>query len=426
MIRKYIKDTKITFITQLIILIIGFIYSILIARILGPEGKGIATIAYLFPFIFSVIAGLGLDEGNIYMIAKDKNNHKTIFSNSFILGIIMSGISIFILYTYRDFFFTKVLKNLEYKHFIIITTSIPFFIFLIYSRALLQGHGDFVKFNLTFIIHHGLNFILCTFLIIKFKILGAIISILVSTMIAGIVVQFYLLPYGRPGPPNLSLLKSTAWFGIRNKAGFIIDFVNKRLDMFILNYFKPIREVGYYSISVSFAEILYKLPEAFGMTLFPKVAKLSNNEGNEFTSLILKHTVFLMFLGSILFALIIKPIIFLTVGKEFYLSITPFLILLPGIIFMGITRIITSNFQGQGKPEYGTYITAVSAIFTISLDLLLIPKYGMIGAAIASTISYFVGASCSILIFIKRAKIKVKDVILIQRSSIGEFKSLLK
>lgn len=424
--KKYTKDTWITFITQGIILIIGFAYNILIARLLGPEGKGIVTIACLFPFIFAVIIGLGLDEGSIYIIAKNKDNHGPMFSNLLLASIIMSLLSFLFLYFCQDFLLANVLKNVNRNYFILISISIPFFIFLHNARAMFQGHSDFVRFNSLFILQNGANLILGAFLIIKFGVLGAIVGFFISVVIASITSQVWLLKYGRPRNFNFTLLKSGLWFGVRNKAGFVIDFVNKRLGVFIVNYFIGSREVGYYAMAISFAEILYKLPEAFGMTLFPRTAQLSKEKGNEITSLILRNVLFFMFSCGFLFAFIIKPLIFITVGKSFYPSLIPFLILLPGIIFMGITRIITSNFQGQGVPEYGTYLTAVSAVFTIALSLILIPTYKAVGAAIAATISYGISAVLSIIIFRIRSKIGLKAFLLLQKNPISEIKTILK
>ena len=70
------------------------------------------------------------------------------------------------------------------------------------------------------------------------------------------------------------------------------------------------------------------------------------------------------------------------------MALIPLWLLLPGIVFMAAAKVISSYLSGIGKPIYTTYIAAGAVIVTVILDLLLIPPYGISGAAIASSITY--------------------------------------
>lgn len=423
--KKYSKDTIFTFITQFVVLGLSFATNILIARLLGPEGKGIITLASLFPFIVAMVLAFGLDEASVFVLGKEKRKHSAVLFNFLLVWIIMSIISIPLLYFLRTQIVTHLLKGFKPDYFNIIIFSVPFFLLLRYTMAAFQGHSDFQRFNKFFILQNALVLIFSVFFILKYKVIGGIISMFLAILVTSIICYLSLLKYGKPSSPDLKLFKNSLTYGLKAEPGVVLNFFNQRLDMFILNFFAGVTEVGIYSIAVILAELLNKIPEAFGTTLFPKIASLPHKPGNDFTSLIIRNVVFIMIAGSILLALVAKPLIFIAFGKQFLPSLAPFWILSPGVIFMGITKIICSNFHGQGKPEYGTYLTIVSVIFTIVLDILLIPQFKSVGAAIASTISYFVSALLSVMIFIRRGKVRIVDMFALRKGIFSEIKIII-
>jgi O-antigen/teichoic acid export membrane protein len=95
--------------------------------------------------------------------------------------------------------------------------------------------------------------------------------------------------------------------------------------------------------------------------------------------------------------LIGKPLILCLFGREFLPTFTVVWILILGIIPLSISRICISYLAGKGKIEYLTYQSIVSMVVTLILDFLLIPKFGIIGGAIASSVSYFTG---TIIVFV--------------------------
>ena len=66
----------------------------------------------------------------------------------------------------------------------------------------------------------------------------------------------------------------------------------------------------------------------------------------------------------------------------------PMLALLPGVVLLGSTRVLTNDIAGRGYPQYNSISSAVALILTVALDFLLIPRFGIMGAALASTASY--------------------------------------
>ena len=88
---------------------------------------------------------------------------------------------------------------------------------------------------------------------------------------------------------------------------------------------------------------------------------------------------------------------------------------------MGITlsKIISANLAGIGLPQYATYASGITIIITVILDILLIPTYGIGGAAIASTIAYLLSAALMVMWFSREANITWVEVVFIRKEDIS-------
>lgn len=420
---RYLKDSSLTFGARIIILFVSVVTNIIIARVLGPSGKGILTIVSLFPFFIALLAGLGIDEANIYLLGSKKATHDKIFSNSIYLGIFMSVIFVALLLLFKTQILSGFLKNLNVQYFYLSVISIPFFLLWNYMKTILRGHSDFLKFNLLELGQSLLYLILlCIFvLIFKMGIMGGVLTFPLKMVGIFFVSLVVLWKIGKPFyKPDFGVLHKSLAYGLKAQPGVMLSFFNKRLDMFIVNFFLTPAQVGYYAISVVIAELLWHFPSAFAITLFTKTAGMEKNDANKFTSKIIRNITFIMLVAGCLLAILAKPLIYVTFGLRFYPSLIPLWFLLPGVLALGITKLICANFHGRGKPQYGTYLTIISVIFTIILDIVLIPRFGITGAAIASSIAYSVATILAISWFKRESGMPLREMFFIKSTEIKE------
>ena len=158
--------------------------------------------------------------------------------------------------------------------------------------------------------------------------------------------------------------------------------------MFIVNYFLGPAGAGLYSVSVRLAELLWYLPNAVGFAIFPKVAATGADKMNAFTPRVFRMTLGLTVLGALGLALLGKPIIQLVYSSVFESAYVPMLVLLPGVVLLGGAKVLTNEMAGRGYPLYNSVNTSLTLMVTVLLDWVLIPRFGIIGAALASTIAY--------------------------------------
>jgi O-antigen/teichoic acid export membrane protein len=160
--------------------------------------------------------------------------------------------------------------------------------------------------------------------------------------------------------------------------------------MFIVNYFLGPGDVGIYSISVGLAELLWHFPNAVSFIIFPKAASTKPEVMNIFTPRVFRITLGFTALGAVGLVLLGKPVISFIYSSTFLPAYVPMVALLPGVVLLGGAKVLTNEIAGRGYPHYNSINAGLALILTVILDLILIPRYGVLGAALASSISYAV------------------------------------
>lgn len=177
-------------------------------------------------------------------------------------------------------------------------------------------------------------------------------------------------------------------FGVKGAVGNLLQFFNYRLDVFLVNGYLGAGPVGIYTVSTRLAELLWNLPSAVSFVIFPKAAASQGKAMNRFTPRVVAATLALTGLGGLVLALVGPWIIRLVYSRHFMGAYQPMLVLLPGVVLVGGARVLVSEIAGRGHPIYNSFNAGLALVLTLVGDILLIPRMGILGAALASTVSY--------------------------------------
>src|SRR5262245_623984 len=113
-------------------------------------------------------------------------------------------------------------------------------------------------------------------------------------------------------------------------------------------------------------------------------------------------------------------------GPSFHRTIALGFILLPGVLLLGVGKVLSSGIAGRGYPRYTLYVAAISVPLTLGLYLGLIPPYDAWGAATASSISYALTALVALVFFRRATGIGVRRSLLPSRSDLADYTDLLR
>jgi O-antigen/teichoic acid export membrane protein len=428
--RSFGKNTAITFVTQISNLILGIAASIVIARLLGPKGKGVYTLAILLPSIAVTLSNLGIGPATIYYIGKGKYSLEKILGSNLALTSVLSSIAIMASIIIIVFFRNLFLRGVPLNYLFLALLFIPFMLLQSYLQNILLGLQEIKKYNLADLFRSAcfLVLVIFTLCLFKAKLIGAISSLIISTLLTGIFTLFWInkLTGITTYRIDKDFVKDASSYGIKAHTANILAFLNYRFDIFLVNAFVGPIAVGYYSLAVGIAEKIWLLSGSASTVLFPRVASEKDEKRRkEFTPIVSRNVMFITTIEAIFIYFLIRWIIIFFYSKTFLPSVRPLQILLPGIIALSAARVLANDIAGRGKPLLNTYMAAASLAVNIGFNILWIPKFGIEGAALASTLSYNILLLEEVLIYSRLSRNPIGKILFIRKSDFALYKNFI-
>lgn len=383
--RKILKNFLSLSSGEFISKLLGLVRVIFLARILGIELFGTLEFAGAILLYFVLFADIGLGVLGTREIARDINNVKTYVSNIISIKLIFSLFAYLLILAIAYF----IPKSLETKKAVAIYGLILFpvslsttWVFLglermkIVATATVIFHLFFTVF-VVFLVRDGEHV-----LYVPLIQLGSdfIISIFLLTLyfrqFGSIRLQFNI-PFWK------KMLSSSLPIG----SAQILGVVNFNVDIIMIGFLMEERFVGWYSASYKFFIFLAGFISAYQYALFPVISKLHKSDNAEIKKLINNSLKICAIFGiPIGFGgmILAKPVVNMAYGEQYINSIIPFQILAWTVPL----TILRSNYRntliGLSRQTSDLKLIGCGAIVNIILNLILIPLYGIAGAAIAT------------------------------------------
>jgi O-antigen/teichoic acid export membrane protein len=147
------------------------------------------------------------------------------------------------------------------------------------------------------------------------------------------------------------------------------------------------------------SEAMWLLANGVSTVVFPRVAASERAEANRMTAVVARNTLLATAIGCLAMLLLGRWLVQTIFTARMLPAVTPLLLLLPGTVALSFGKVASSYFGGIGKPIYGAYVAPINLVLTVLLDVVLIPRYGIEGAAVASTTIYTAGSAIALVIF---------------------------
>jgi O-antigen/teichoic acid export membrane protein len=164
------------------------------------------------------------------------------------------------------------------------------------------------------------------------------------------------------------------------------------VDVILLQHFRTDETVGYYRGALSIAEFLWLAPTAVQLVLLQRISKRwANDDLDGIERQARRATRYVFVLTALLavgIAALAADFVPLYLGAAFEPSIVPLLLLLPGVVGFALARPTLAVNQGRRSLRPLLVATGGCALVNLLLNLALIPAYGMVGAAVATSIGY--------------------------------------
>ncbi len=371
---------------------LALVTGVLVARMLGPEGKGAVTLAVLVFSEFPLVLSLGVEIAVIYHGGRARVPLPTLASAAMGLSLVMGTTGTVLALSLFAFAFRHRIPAELAPVIILMSCLIPLDLFTRVLRNLVRVSGRTVeeRFLTTF---QALVILLLVAVALwtGWGLPGAFAGYAVGQLLSSAVVIVLAMRWGLlcSGPTfPLSLWKALIEYGSKIQAGMVLQHLNYRLDTYLIAFFLGGPAVGLYSVAVGMAEWLWIIPEVLGPALMQRVATRSDTEANLFMPPLLRCTSAVLMMGAAAWSLAGSWVIRTLYGEAFASSYLALVLLLPGIWSLGLWKSLMHDLSVRGYPIYLTWTSAVGVILTVVLNLILVPRWGIVGASIASSAAY--------------------------------------
>jgi len=421
--RSVLRNSLMTFGTRVGTVMVNIPTSILVARLLGAEGQGSYASAVIFPTTFAFIGLLGIDSAHTYFLSRRNYSLGQINGQSAVLTVVLSAILV-----PAYLVFVRLYQGVGTEAFRAVLTSaavlVPILLAKYLSIALLLGLQRIKWFNAANLLQAVslLVFMVFNLFVLEGGVAGAVIAYMVSE--ATVTLLAFRVARREAGSerlferPTRRLLRRSLVYGLQGHIGNVLIQFTYRFDMFLVLSFVGLPAQGLYSIAVILAEKLSHIPQSVQVVLFPKLSSLEVDDANRLTPRVLRSSLALTALGAVVLMLLSRPLLNLFYGSEYAASLTPFRVLVPGIVMLSVARILSSDLSGRDRRIYHTIATAVAFGLNIALCLVWIPRYGIEGAAWASTISYTLQSVLMLVFFRKLSGVSLREALVPGRDDV--------
>lgn len=412
-----------TFAGQGGLVLLGAVSGIILARLLGPEGKGVFTAVTTAAGMIALLVEFGLRTAMTRAIAAGRATWKDALATTLalygMLSLVWVPILILLLLTQRERLFADLPLALLTLGLIIV----PLSLLRGALHSVLDGHHLLPETRALLLVER-FSIILGYLLFIVFfglGVRGAVLALLAGTAVGLLATLLLMRRLDNPGPPRIrrELIPELFRFGRAIYASFLAQSFNYRLDALILFAITGDAAVGLYSVAVALAEMPLNLPDSMASVLFPRVS--SDTDGAEVrTAHLSRVTVFVILASGLVMALVGYPFIALTFGPKFVGAYPALLALWPGMILLGQSKLMSADLAARGLPQHPARASWISLIVTLGLDFALIPILGIMGAAIASSAAYTVSAVIIYLAYRRETGTTLRDLYLVRWTEITD------
>jgi O-antigen/teichoic acid export membrane protein len=404
--------------------------SVILARALGPEGRGEWALILLNIVLMTLIINFGTPEASIYFIGQKKYKEQDIFFSliaySMVVAQLVSLLSILLYYFNMNYLFYNMKPNIFYTALLVIIIQVV----NTQIRHFLLGKKDVRAYNLV------LNYEAIILLIVvvvgtALKIMS--VSALLYLYLFTNVISLYL--------HIIKVNKFVRWAHFFSSIKFIIikdcikkgfayfftgmgGFWNHRSNFLFLQFFHTTKDVGMYTIALAIPNLIANIPSQISLILYPYISALKDNQtAINLTSVIVKISTLISLLLYIPIIIWGSEIITFIYGEQYKGLNLSLNILFAAMIFDGIVSLLFNHFGGKGKPIYGIYMSIISITVIVMTGFLLVPQFGVSGTAMVRLIAAFCASIFFIYLFVRQNGII--NTFLIRSRDIRIFKQII-
>ncbi len=388
----FLLNVNLVFISTVASYGLGFVTAVLMARALGDDGLGVTALYRSAVTLAFAFFSLGIGTAIVYFVGRGDITPRQATEAGLTVTLAATALTVLgVLIARMAFQHQLAERDLPYWLAIV---AVPAVIQFRVVEGALRAQGRFGAMNVLEV-SQPLSILIA---------LGAV-ELTSGLTIENTVIAWTLallpplvLGYGVLGlahwPRGLGLgelLRQSAHFGVQGQLSNLIQLLNLRLDAYLVLWLVNSAGVGIYAVGVSLSEGMWFIANSVGVVLLTSLTASDDESAARVTPLICRNTLLVTGIAAIGAAIVSPIVVPLIFGSAFDDSVLPFVWLLPGTVAAAGTKILAAYVFSRGRPLINAQVGIAVLVVTVVSDLLLIPPFGVPGAAAASSFAYCCG-----------------------------------
>ena len=403
--------------------------NMILARALLPEGMGRYQLPIIAATIAVTITSLGIGQANIYFLNRHNVDPKQVVMNSIWVGFMGS----FLLIVFLPILFASFPK---YFGIFPLWISVLFSLGVSFSYAInLVRPLLMAALKVRQAVHSQ---VINRFVVLAAVCLGSLFNILsvnialfifaIGNFSSLLLLVFYLRrQISSAYSFRFQVFREQLKYGLKLYIANLLEVTNMSIAILLLRYLIPnnFSDIGYYGRAVSLCGLVLLIPRSVGPLLYAKWSGISTNERKaqvELTMRLYLYMCLALVSGLIIFS---HWIVLVVYGEHFLPSVPALRILSVGIALRAMFDVCNKLLASDGLALITAIIFGISAIIIGALTWLLVPQYGINGAALSNMFSGFVLFSIQLAILRKKYGVHLENVLLPKKNDVKCFFALL-
>ncbi|MCL4554083.1 MAG: oligosaccharide flippase family protein [Actinobacteria bacterium] len=413
---------------QIYILIVGLASTVILARLLGPEGKGVLALVAAISSFGVGAASFGLGPALSYLSGKDRFSPRELISAAVVWSLLLGAAVGSATWAFREPLLGSVLEGMTATDLAIALIALPTYYVGAFTGALLAGEGRAVRVAFLQVAAATAN--IAAVIIASVTAPGDTSVVIIGVSLASAFNATLALVVHRGGltvsPGKIhGVTRSALPYALKAYVGQATSMFFLRADVFFLNYFAGPSVVGIYSVATSIAEKLWMLSNPVATAVFRNITSSERDDSLRITTLTARSLLVLngvVGIGLLLVAVVLVPVIY---GEPFAEATIYLGLLIPGIVVFALCQPYGHFFAGQlGRPAVTSALSFAMMVLSAILYIVLIPRMGAVGAAIASSIAYSSALLGYAFLLPRAAKVSIRQMLVPTRADFELYRSI--
>lgn len=425
--RKLAVDISGTFGTRLLTMAFGLVTGIITARTLGPENRGVFSLVAMFPATLVTLTKFGQGISAVYFIRREKEDPSAVASNLVLIALLTAVGLVVVTVTVHTLLLDSILRGVPLWALLSVLPLLPTLLLESHLYGVLQATDRFRVYNTRLLAESIITMTGMALALIALG-LGLAGALAVAVGVRLCMTVWVVLTIHRESPLSLHFdgpLFGRMWrYGLKSHAHTIAAHFHFKADIYMVAYFLVPAEVAFYTIAARLAEHLLWFPQAVGMALFPRLAGSAPQEAHRMTAAAVRQTLVVSVVPAAALALLGHWLITLWYGADYEPAAAPLRWVCFGIVMMSLYVLLTRNFTSRNRQGVNIFSAYLALGGNLLLNVFLIPRYGIVGAAMATACSYSAATLLLLVLFLRESGLSLTEVLVLKKADVAGWKRL--